>query len=53
MRVEGLLFANLYLVTLLSSEQCFQFQMLNKTSSFKKKLTTIIAEASRVNRNTL
>ena len=45
MRVEGLLAANLCLVTILSSEQCTQFerfrlelvQMVNKTSKFKTK----------------
>ena len=58
MHVESLQPANLCLVTLLSSEQCSQFervrlqhvQMVNKTSSFKTRLMT---EASNVNCNTL
>ena len=46
--------ANLCLLTLLSSEQCSQFervQMVNKTSSFKTKLIGNKPEASRVNHN--
>ena len=60
MHVEGLLPANSYLVILLSSEQCSQFerfclqhiQMVTKTSKFKTKLIGNNAEASRVNCNT-
>ena len=45
MHVEGLLLANLCLVTLISSDQCSQFerfrlqhiQIVNKTSSFEEK----------------
>ena len=52
MHIERLLPAKMCLVTLLSSEQCLQFerfhlqhvQMVNKTSSFKTKLTCNIAE---------
>ena len=51
----------LCLVTLLSLEQCLQFEnfhlqhieMVNKTSSFKMILICNNAEASRINRNTL
>ena len=61
MDVEVLLPANLCLVTLLSSEQCSQFerfrlqhaQMVNKTSRFKTNLNDSNAEVSRVKRNTL
>ena len=56
MHVEGLLPANLCLVSLLSSEQCSQFerfclqpvQMVNKTSSFKTKLIVNNVEASQL-----
>ena len=59
--IEGLLHAILCLATLLSSEQCHQFERfqlqhvhdVNKTISFKRKLIGNNAEASRVNRNTL
>ena len=55
MHFEGLVSANLCLVTLLSSEQCIQFerfrlqhiQMVNKTSSFKTKLVGGNAKASK------
>ena len=61
MHVEGLLPANLCLITLLSSEQCSQFerfclqhvQMVNKTSRFKTKLIGNNAKGSRVNYNTI
>jgi len=61
MHVEGLLPANLCLITLLSSEYCSQFerfclqhvQMIKKISRFKTKFIGNDAEASRVNRNTL
>ena len=54
---EGLPPANLCLVTLLSSEQCSQFecfhpqhvQIINNTSSFKTKLTGNNTETSKVN----
>ena len=57
MHVEGLLPANVCLVTLFSSEQSLQFerfclqpvQMVNKTSSFKTKLIGNNAEVGRVN----
>ena len=59
MHIGSLLPANLCLVTLLSSEQCSQFerfrpqdvQMLNpnKSSNFKTKLTGNTVETSRVN----
>jgi len=60
MHVEGLLPANLCLVTLLSLEQCPQFerfcmqhiQMVNNTSNFNTKLFGNNAEMSRVNHNT-
>ena len=59
MLVEGVLPAILCLVTLLTSEQCLQFerfrleyvQMVNKASIFKTKLTSD-TDTSRVNRNT-
>ena len=59
--VEGLLPANLCLVTLLSLEQCSQserfrlkhVQMVNKPSSFKTKLNGNNTKVSRVNRNIL
>ena len=53
--VEGLMYASLCLITLLSLEQCSKHfrlqhvQIVNKTSSFKKKLIGSNAEASRVN----
>ena len=61
MHVEGLPPASSCLVTLLSLEQCSQFerfhlqhvQMVNKTSSFKTKFIGYNAEVSRVNQNTL
>ena len=61
MHVEGLLLANMCLVTLFSSEQCSQFEIfrlqnvhiVNKTSSFKTNLIDNNAETSRGNRNTL
>ena len=61
MHVEGLLHANLCLVTVLSSEQCLQFerfrlrhvQIVNKASSFKTKFIGNSAEVNRVNYNTL
>ena len=54
-------FANFGLVTLLSLEQCLQFerfclqhvQMVNKTSSFKTKFIYNNAKVRRVNRNIL
>ena len=54
--VEGLLPANLCLVTLLSSKQCLQFerfrlQHVKMVNEFKKKLIGNNAEA--VNHNTL
>ena len=57
----GLLPPNLCLVTLLSLEQCLQFerfrlqhiQVVNKTSSFKTKLIGNNAEASRIDCNIL
>ena len=57
MHVEGLLPADLCLLTLLISEQCSQFerffpqhvQMVNKTSSFKTKLLGNYSEAGKVN----
>ena len=59
MLAEGLLLANLCLATLLSLEQCLQFerfrlqyvQMVNKTSSFKTK--KYYTETRRVNRSAL
>ena len=56
MLVEGLLSANLCLVTVLSSAQSSRlerFRLVHKTSSFKTKLIGNNAEMSRVNRNTL
>ena len=55
-----MLTVNLSLLSLLSSEQCSQFErfylqhveMVNKMFSFKTKLIGSNAEASRVNRNT-
>ena len=47
MHVEGILPANSRLVTLLSSKKVrnslLQFQMVNKTSSFKTKLSELTA----------
>jgi len=59
-RFTACTFANLCLYMLLSSEQCQQFerfrlqcvQVVNKTSSFKTKLTGNNPETNRVNRNT-
>ena len=61
MHIEGLLPANLCLATLLSSEQCSQFeifrlqhiQMANKTSNFKTKLIGNNAVVSRITRSSL
>ena len=56
MHVEGLLPANLCLVTLLSlvtSERFRCVKMVNKTYSFKTKLTGNNVEVSRVDRKTL
>ena len=63
MHVEDLLAAvcDFTVVTLLSSEQCSQFetfhqqhiQMVNKTFSFKTKFIGNNAKVSRVNRNSL
>ena len=59
LHVEGLLPVSLCLVTLLSLEQCLHFErshhhdeMVNKTSSFKTKLTGNNAKASRIKCNT-
>ena len=57
---EGLLPANLCLVTLISLEQCSQFerfrlqhiQVINKTCTFKTKLIGNNPEASKVNHST-
>ena len=61
MHVEGLMPANLCLVTLLSLGQCSLFErfhlqhveMVNKTSNFKTKLIGNNDEVSSVTRNTL
>ena len=61
MRAEGTMPPNLCLVTVLTSEQCLQFetfclqhvQIVNKTCSFKTALMGNNAEASRINRTTL
>ena len=57
MYVEGLPSANVCLVTLLSPKQCSHdvqhIKIVNKTSSFKIKLTGNNAKVSRVNCNNL
>ena len=60
MHVEGLLPANVCLVTSLTSEQCLQFerfrmqhiQVVNKRSNFKTKLIGNNANISAINRST-